>query len=161
MGDNPKSDQNISVIIRVKGNTTEDMKEKSSLIKVINNNSILIDSKKKEFFYDFVGDEYTTQKDIFEQCGKKICDYSLEGYNGTIFAYGQTGSGKTYTLLGKNITNKLETKNNNINNNNYSMITTSEDIEMNDDNNNLNHSNEFYYDINDEKIGLLPRILYY
>ena len=160
MSDKSKSDQSISVIIRIKGNTTEELKEKSSLLKVTNNNSIIIDSKKKEFFYDYVGNEYTTQKDIFEQCGKKICDYSLEGYNGTIFAYGQTGSGKTYTLLGKNITSKLENKNNNMSNNNYSMITTSEDIEMNEDNN-LNQNNEFYYDINDETIGLLPRILYY
>ena len=163
MNDYSKSDQNISVIIRVKGNTLEDLKEKSSLIKVINKNSIKIDSKNKEFFYDFVGNEYTTQNDIFEQCGKKICDYSLEGYNGTIFAYGQTGSGKTYTLLGKNITNKVENKNNNSNNKNYSNLNISEDIEMNDDTNNSNNNDnfEFNYDKNDEKIGLLPRILYY
>ena len=164
MNDNSKSDQNISVIIRVKGNTKEDLKEKSTLIKVVNNNSIKIDSKNKEFFYDFVGDEYTTQNDIFEKCGKKICDYSLEGYNGTIFAYGQTGSGKTYTLLGKNITNKVENRNNNSNsNNNYSVLNISEDIEMNDDTNNSNNNDSFElnYDKNDEKIGLLPRILYY
>ena len=159
MSDNSNSGQNISVIIRIKGKTSEDLKNKSSSIKVINNNTISIDLKKKEFFYDYVGDENSTQNDIFEHCGKKICDYSLEGYNGTIFAYGQTGSGKTYTLLGKNITNKVENKNNNSNSNNYSMITEVEDIEMNDINN-LNN-NEFNYNIKDEKIGLLPRILYY
>ena len=42
MSDNIKSDQNISVIIRIKGNTQEDLKEKSSLIRVINNNSIIL-----------------------------------------------------------------------------------------------------------------------
>ena len=113
--------------------------------------------KKKEFFYDYVGDENTTQNDIFEHCGKKICDYSLEGYNGTIFAYGQTGSGKTYTLLGKNITNKVDNKNNNSNSNNYSMITEVEDIEMNDVNNLYN--NELNYDIKDENIGITKNIL--
>ena len=165
MKDNSKIDQNINVIIRIKGNTSEESKEKSSLIKVINNNSIKIDSKNKEFIYDFVGNEYTTQNDIFEQCGKKICNYSLEGYNGTIFAYGQTGSGKTYTLLGKNITNKVENRNNSINskNKNYSFLNISDDIEMSDETNNLNNNDsfEFNYNKNDEKIGLIPRILYY
>ena len=152
---NKKSEQNISVIIRVKGNISEDSKEKSSQLKIINNNSILIESKKKEFFYDFVGDEHTTQNDIFDQCGKKICDYSLEGYNGTIFAYGQTGSGKTYTLLGKNITNTIE-------NNNTSIIgSKTDDFEMSDDSNLNNYSSDIIYDINDENIGLFPRILYY
>lgn len=158
MCENSQTDESISVIIRIKGRTSDDLKEKSSSIKITNNNSILIDSKKKEFFYDYIGNEYTTQNDIFEHCGKKICDYSLEGYNGTIFAYGQTGSGKTYTLLGKNITCKEENKN--FSNNNYSNITGEGDIEIDDDTNSYDN-NEFNYNINDEKIGLLPRILYY
>jgi len=164
-GNSQDCEESISVIIRIKGRTSDNIKEKSSFIKILPNNSISIDSKNKEFFYDYIGDENSTQNDIFEHCGKKICDYSLEGYNGTIFAYGQTGSGKTYTLLGKNITNKAETKNNNNNNNNggksnnYSMMNSSEDIEMNDST--LNSCNEYNYDVNDEQIGLLPRILYY
>ena len=163
MCDNSRGDESIRVIIRIKGKTSDDSKEKSSFLKVSSNNSILIESKNKEFFYDYIGNENSTQNDIFENCGKKICDYCLEGYNGTIFAYGQTGSGKTYTLLGKKITNKVETKNNNIGKNfNYSIISTSEDTEMNDSNQNNNKNNEkFNYEINDEKIGLLPRILYY
>ena len=112
---------------------------------------------KKDFYYDYVGDENSTQNDIFEHCGKKICDYSLEGYNGTIFAYGQTGSGKTYTLLGKSITNKLENKSNNIS----AIITNNnDDIDMSDTNANFEDS-YCEYDKNDERIGLLPRILYY
>ena len=161
-GNSQDCEESISVIIRVKGRTSDNLKEKSSLIRILPNNSISIDSKNKEFFYDYIGDENSTQNDIFEHCGKKICDYSLEGYNGTIFAYGQTGSGKTYTLLGKNITNKVEAKNNNNNggkSNNYSMLNSSEDVEMVDST--LNSSNEYNYNINDEQIGLLPRILYY
>ena len=161
MTDNSKSDQNIRVIIRVKGHTLEDSREKSSHIKVINNNSIIIESKNKSYYFDYVGDENTTQNDIFEQCGKKICDYSLEGYNGTIFAYGQTGSGKTYTLLGKNITNTIKNKNNNINNTSNIKKIESEDIEMKDDSNLNDSISEFTYDQNDENIGLFPRILYY
>ena len=151
---NSQGDESIRVIVRIKGRTSDDLKEKSTFFKVTDNNSILIESKKKVFSFDYVGNEYSTQNDIFEHCGKKICDYSLEGYNGTIFAYGQTGSGKTYTLLGQNITNKYENKNNISTNNNNGSNITEQDIEMND-------NNEFDYEINDEKIGLLPRILYY
>ena len=76
---------------------------------------------------------------------KKICDYCLEGYNGTIFAYGQTGSGKTYTLFGpKFFLNNIHKMNN------YEEII------------NMNENNNYYnFDIKDESIGLLPRIIYY
>ena len=146
-----KEDNNISVIIRIK---PEDYSQKYAPIDVSNSNSISILSENKEYFFDYIGEENSTQNDIFERCGKKICDYALEGYNGTIFAYGQTGSGKTYTLLGKNITNKLENKNINIS----ALINNArEDIKMSE----LNNDISSYYDTKDENIGLLPRILYY
>ena len=146
--------KNIRVIIRIKAKTSEDKNKKYFPIKVSNSNSISIISKKKDFFYDYIADENSSQEDIFEQCGKKICDNALEGYNATIFAYGQTGSGKTYTLLGKSITNKLENRSTNIS---AVINTNSEDVEMSEINNDIN----YYYDKNDERIGLLPRILYY
>ena len=152
--DSQQEGKNISVIIRIKAKTSEDKNKKYFQIKVSNSNSISIISKKKDFFYDYIADENSSQAEIFEQCGKKICDNALEGYNATIFAYGQTGSGKTYTLLGKSITNKLENRSNNIS---AVINTNSEDVEMNDINNDIN----YYYDKNDERIGLLPRILYY
>ena len=146
-----KEDNNISVIIRIK---PEDYSQKYAPIDVSNSNSISILSENKEYFFDYIGEEKSTQNEIFERCGKKICDYALEGYNGTIFAYGQTGSGKTYTLLGKNITNKLENKNINIS----ALINNArEDIKMSE----LNNDISSYYDTKDENIGLLPRILYY
>ena len=43
--------------------------------------------------------ESSTQEEVFEKA-KGLVDYSLRGYNSTIFAYGPTGSGKTYTLQG-------------------------------------------------------------
>ena len=146
-----KEEENISVIIRIK---PEDNSQKYAPINVSNSNSISIINERKEYFFDYIGEENSTQNDIFERCGKKICDYALEGYNGTIFAYGQTGSGKTYTLLGKNITNKLENKNINIS---ALINNASEDIKMSE----LNNDISLYYDTNDENIGLLPRVLYY
>ena len=157
MSESKNKEENITVIIRIKAKTQDDINQKYSSIKVSKSNSISIISKKKDFFYDYIGDENSTQNDIFEHCGKKICDYALEGYNGTIFAYGQTGSGKTYTLLGKSITNILDNRNNNIS---TVINNNSEDVEMNVLNNN-DDDNNCYYDKNDERIGLLPRILYY
>ena len=159
MSESKEREENISVIIRIKAKIPDEFDTKYTPIRVTKSNSISIISKKKDFYYDYIGDEKSTQKDIFEHCGKKICDYSLEGYNGTIFAYGQTGSGKTYTLLGKSITNKLENKNNNIS---VIINNNSEDAEMsyiNEKNDDIN--NNYYYDKNDERSGLLPRILYY
>ena len=98
MNSNSQKEQNISVIIRIKGKESDRLDENSSLIKVEDNNKILIEPD--TFSFDYVGKEDSKQKDIFEHCGKKLCDDSLEGYNATIFAYGRTGSGKTYTILG-------------------------------------------------------------
>ena len=136
-----KEEENINVFIRIKAKTPDDVAQKYSSIEVSNSDLIsIIDGKnnKKNFSFDHVFDDNSKQNDIFEYCGKKICDYSLEGYNSTIFAYGQTGSGKTYTLFGDNITNQ------NINNN--------PGVEM-------NKINDF--NVEDEGMGLIPRILYY
>ena len=151
MIDSKGKEDNISVIIRIK---PEDNGQMIADINVSNYNSISIVSERKDYFYDYIADYESKQKDIFERCAKKICNYALEGYNSTIFAYGQTGSGKTYTLLGKNITNELENKNINIS---PLINNTNENIQMNEINNDTN----YYYDIEDENIGLLPRILYY
>jgi len=40
-----------------------------------------------------------TQKDVFEAAAP-IVDWTMEGYNSTIFCYGVTGTGKTYTMMG-------------------------------------------------------------
>ncbi|EFC45884.1 kinesin [Naegleria gruberi] len=64
-------------------------------LQVISNNP---KEKPKTFTFDHVASPTTTQKDMFEFCGKPIVDSYLAGYNGTIFCYGQTGSGKTFTM---------------------------------------------------------------
>ena len=142
--------ENINVIVRIK---PEEINKELSSIKIKDSSiEIKVPSKKeKKYLFDYIGEKSSTQEEIFEQCGKNICDHALKGYNCTIFAYGQTGSGKTYTLLGKKITDIIENK---------SLILSSDaDIIMNE--NNVNYANNFEYDRNNEKIGLVSRILYY
>ena len=142
--------ENISVIVRIK---PEEINKELSSIKIKDSSiEIKTPSKiEKKYLFDYIGEKNSTQEEIFEQCGKNICDHALKGYNCTIFAYGQTGSGKTYTLLGKKITNIIENKS--------FIISSDADIIMNE--NNANYENNFEYDRNNEKIGLVSRILYY
>ncbi|KDO26353.1 hypothetical protein SPRG_08427 [Saprolegnia parasitica CBS 223.65] len=55
----------------------------------------------RNFYFDRVFGERSTQEQVFDVIGRPITTACLEGYNGTIFAYGQTGSGKTFTMLGE------------------------------------------------------------
>ena len=139
------SDDNINVSIRIR---PKENNSSSTLLNIYDNKII---TSNISYQFDYIADENSNQNEIFEHCAKKICDYSLEGYNGTIFAYGQTGSGKTYTLFGPKYSF------NNINKiNNYE-----EDISMNDINANCNNKTSSNINLDDESIGLLPRIIYY
>ena len=142
------NDECIQVIVRIRPNNQNE--SLSSSLKIIDNNIINLGTK--SFNYDYIANENSTQNEIFEVCAKKICDSSLEGYNGTIFAYGQTGTGKTYTLFG----NKYSINSNNIIQHN----NQSENYDIELGNNNENNINE-NFDLNDESLGLLPRIIYY
>ncbi|CAB3409186.1 unnamed protein product [Caenorhabditis bovis] len=55
----------------------------------------------KNFTFDAIYDENSTQTDLYEETFRDLVDSVLNGYNATIFAYGQTGTGKTYTMEGK------------------------------------------------------------
>ncbi|CAK4972899.1 unnamed protein product [Aphanomyces euteiches] len=63
---------------------------------------VALKKEPRNFFFDCVFGEKSTQEHVFDRVGRPITTACLEGYNGTIFAYGQTGSGKTYTMLGDN-----------------------------------------------------------
>ena len=142
---NLNNDDNINVLIRIR---PKENNSSSNLLNIYDNKII---TSNISYQFDYIADENSNQNEIFEHCAKKICDYSLEGYNGTIFAYGQTGSGKTYTLFGPKYSF------NNINKiNNYE-----EDISMNDINANCNNKTSSNINLDDESIGLLPRIIYY
>ena len=140
MTEDNEKEENINVVLRIKAKTVDETNSNFFQKNISNSKKISIFEKgqTKEYAYDYIADEKSTQNEIFENCAKKICDNCLEGYNGTIFAYGQTGSGKTYTLLGKKMTNILENKN-----------LTNIDMEE-------NISNE-----NNEEVGLIQRILQY
>jgi kinesin family protein 15 len=162
-------DDNINVIVRIRGIGNDENYE-SSFLNILDEKTIQVDDK--TYYYDYIANMNSTQEEMFQHCAKRICDNSLKGYNGTIFAYGQTGSGKTYTLLGRNITKYIEQKTNT----NYSFenINSLEINEMSQDNDLMNinmntnnrktdnsYQNLYNYDVNDQGIGLLPRIIYY
>ena len=100
-----KTSENIKVIVRIRPKIEREYDQNTNSI-YCEDNAIFIQRKKekKQFTFDYVASEETSQSEIFSQCGKEICDSVLEGYNGTIFVYGQTGAGKTYTLLGPKFT---------------------------------------------------------
>lgn len=52
----------------------------------------------KEFIFDYVFDEETSNAFLYDSAISDIIDGCFSGYNSTIFAYGQSGSGKTYTM---------------------------------------------------------------
>lgn len=179
---NNTRDECINVVVRIRGKGNEES-GKCSLLNIIDNQTIQVENK--TFYYDYVANMNSTQEELFQHCAKRICDNSLNGYNGTIFAYGQTGSGKTFTLLGKNIMKLTENKvreNFSLDNTNIEMNDLSQDndimnismntnININNATSNLkrlstsnitsNNQSIYNYDINDQGIGLLPRIIYY
>ena len=174
---NNSRDECINVVIRIRGKKNDE-NGKCTILNILDDKSVQIDNK--VFYYDYVANMNSTQEEMFQHCAKRICDNSLKGYNGTIFAYGQTGSGKTFTLLGKNITKYSENKfRNNFSIDNTNIMDMNELSQDNDiinlsmntntknNENNINkinmtdNQNLYYYDINDQGIGLLPRIIYY
>lgn len=50
------------------------------------------------FVFDYVYDQASSQRKVFDTTARGVVDSALEGYNATIFAYGQTGTGKTFTM---------------------------------------------------------------
>jgi kinesin family protein 15 len=92
--------ENIKVVLRIRPRNEKELEQWNNI--KVDANSIMLSTKNevKQFTYDYIAKEESSQSEIFEQCAKQIADYTLQGYNGTIFVYGQTGAGKTYTLLG-------------------------------------------------------------
>ena len=54
-------------------------------------------NRTKDYNFDAVFDQESTQDEIFEDCDRLI-QSAIDGYSVSIFAYGQTGSGKTFTI---------------------------------------------------------------
>eukprot|EP01038_Epipyxis_sp_PR26KG_P009987 gene9987-13438_t len=62
------------------------------------------------FIFDYVYDQNSTQKKVYETTARTVVDSALQGYNATIFAYGQTGTGKTFTMEGFNREGSIEAR---------------------------------------------------
>ena len=58
------------------------------------NPSVTGSNKGKQFSFDAVFSDNSSQRKIYDTCAAPVVLSVLEGYNGTIFAYGQTGAGK-------------------------------------------------------------------
>ncbi|ORZ35888.1 P-loop containing nucleoside triphosphate hydrolase protein, partial [Catenaria anguillulae PL171] len=54
----------------------------------------------KQFTFDAVYDEESTQRAVYEGTAREIVNAVLQGFNGTVFVYGQTGTGKTFSMQG-------------------------------------------------------------
>ena len=64
------------------------------------NNSIHINNNEKQFTFDNVFNDASSNKKLYEKSFRNIVSSTIQGFNGTIFAYGQTGTGKTHTMAG-------------------------------------------------------------
>lgn len=52
------------------------------------------------YHFDFVFDEHSTNRQIYEETVAPLVNNVKKGFNATCFAYGMTGAGKTYTMMG-------------------------------------------------------------
>ena len=69
--------ENISVLVRIK---PEEINKELSSIKIKDSSiEIKTPSKiEKKYLFDYIGEKSSTQEEIFEQCGKNICDHALK-----------------------------------------------------------------------------------
>ncbi|EAS01807.2 kinesin motor catalytic domain protein (macronuclear) [Tetrahymena thermophila SB210] len=110
-----KNADNIQVMVRVRPLNDREKREGAKSCIILddeNPNNIIIDAKPepKQFKFDFVGGEKTSQEDIFQIAAKPLMMAALEGYNACIFAYGQTGAGKTFTMQGRGLEEDRDSK---------------------------------------------------
>ncbi|KAL0232320.1 hypothetical protein PCE1_002662 [Barthelona sp. PCE] len=92
----------INVAVRVRPPTRREMQFPGAIEST--NNSITVENNDnlRDFAFDHILNEQTTQKSIFSLVTPLI-DNFLDGYNATVFCYGQTAAGKSYTMFGPNL----------------------------------------------------------
>lgn len=90
----------IKIIVRVRPITERELSAHDGNALDVSEGKSRVSVLDKQYTFDQVFDQRSSQEDIFEAVGKPIVDGCLNGAHGSIFAYGQTGSGKTYTMLG-------------------------------------------------------------
>ncbi|BAH90995.1 Os01g0260100 [Oryza sativa Japonica Group] len=90
---------NIRVFCRIRPFHHEESYSSRNLFTLDESNVFLkvAETKRKQYKFDKVFDQFSTQGDVFSEV-EPVIKSALDGYNVCIFAYGQTGSGKTYTM---------------------------------------------------------------
>ena len=154
--------ENSKIILRIKPKTEDDYLEQNKIYEIKDNNIIEFHGSKnnsKLFLFDYIFNEDSSQKDIFDISAKEICDSLFEGFNGTIFTYGQVGSGKTYTMLGPDYTKSF------LINSNFSLYSINNSINntfSNFSNNSFqNKYIEYMKKKEEEGKGIIPRAIEY
>ncbi|ORX41636.1 kinesin-domain-containing protein [Piromyces finnis] len=64
----------------------------------------------RKFTFDYIFDDDSSQKEVYDTCVKPLLHNFIDGFNATILAYGQTGSGKTYSM-GTGLENEMNFEN--------------------------------------------------
>ncbi|KAG0227743.1 hypothetical protein BGX31_006864 [Mortierella sp. GBA43] len=90
----------VKVALRVRPLTSNEQLNNcsESIAYVPNEPQINIVGSDKSFTFDYIFDDTTKQREVYEKCAKELVERFTEGFNATILAYGQTGSGKTYSM---------------------------------------------------------------
>ena len=81
-----------STFVRVRPPSHQELEQGySSVLTCTSSSSLLLGCKPdpKQFTFDHVFDEASTQADVFEKAGKSLTEACLLGYNATLFVYGQ------------------------------------------------------------------------
>jgi kinesin family protein 13 len=93
-----------SVQVAVRVRPINEREGSSDVITLIDKNVVYLTDpeyhKKKNFTFDYVYDQFSTQEQVFNDIGTKVIDNAYKGYNCCVFAYGQTGVGKSFTMSG-------------------------------------------------------------
>jgi len=103
------ANNSVSVLVRVRPANMNETRalgsaaEGDGFLKFDGHGSVVVQqpgAPPRQFNFDSVLDQATTQGAVYEHAGRPVVDSCLAGFNGTILVYGQTGSGKTFTMMG-------------------------------------------------------------
>ncbi|KAF1328281.1 Kinesin-like protein, partial [Globisporangium splendens] len=94
-------ESHVQVAVRCRPlNEREKASDRPPIVQCKTNTNEIVVTKRKNYSFDKVYGQYSTQKDVFKATVRPVVDEALAGYNCTVFAYGQTGTGKTHTMQG-------------------------------------------------------------
>ncbi|CAD8045589.1 unnamed protein product [Paramecium sonneborni] len=100
--------ENIKVAIRIRPQNDKDLEiSDKSILKVTDQESLVVippvetevKQVKRTYKFNWVFDQTTSQKEIFEKTLEQQVLSLLDGINVTLFSYGASGTGKSHTLM--------------------------------------------------------------